>query len=549
MKPKLKFTPLISLLILMTIACSQNVENKADIQIPYLRKQGTTTQLIVNNKPFIILGGELGNSTFTSIKSMKPVWDKLEDFNLNTILVPIYWELIEPTENTYDFTLYDELIKEAGEHKLKLIPLWFGAWKNSMSSYAPAWVKKDQHRFPRIKDEWGKSREILTPFSENNLQADMKAYEALMKHIRNIDGQLHTVIMVQTENEIGMLPSARDHSALANEKFNANVPSELMDYLIKNKENLVPEFKERWAEKGFLEHGTWEDIFGKSPGTDEIFMAWYYSKYVNAIIEAGKKIYPIPMYVNAALNRPNKLPGEYPSAGPLPHLMDIWQAGGPSIDILSPDFYFSNIKHWCDLYVRQGNPLFIPEHQYNNTVAAKAAFTIGHYESLGFSPFSIESVENPGDEPLSKMYDILGQLTPVIAANQGSNKIEGVLLDKMNPDTVIQLGDYELTFKHSHMLEYDPDSNNEEWDMAGAIIVQTAAQEFYVAGTGVVITFRNIKKPNVIVGILKTDEGEFENEEWKVIRHLNGDQTHQGRHIRIMIKDYAILRFELYEFE
>ena len=159
---------------------------------------------------------------------------------------------------------------------------------------------------------------------------------------------------------------------------------ELMQYLKKNKKILVPEFNEMWAKNGYKESGTWEEIFGKSVHTDEIFMAWYYSKYTNSIIEAGKAIYPLPMFVNAALNRPDSLPGSYPSAGPLPHIMDIWKAAGPSIDFLSPDFYNPNFKHWCDLYTRQGNPLFIPEHRFDNTVAAKAAYAIGHYECNGF---------------------------------------------------------------------------------------------------------------------------------------------------------------------
>ncbi|UCD39305.1 MAG: beta-galactosidase, partial [Fidelibacterota bacterium] len=351
--------------------------------IPRLQKQGSTTQLIVDNEPFLILGGELGNSSFTSVEYMTPIWPKLKAMNLNTVLAPIYWELIEPEEGVFDFELVDRLVKEARRQDLKLVLLWFASWKNSMSSHVPAWVKKNQDRFPRVKDDKGKSHEILTPFSENNLQADLKAFTALMEHIREIDARDRTIIMIQPENEIGMLPTARDYHPLANEKFEEQVPEEFVQYLEVNKDKLVPEFHAVWAGNGFSTTGTWEEIFGKGPHTDEIFMAWYYAKFANTIIEAGKAIYPLPMFVNAALNRPGWLPGRYPSAGPLPHIMDVWKAGGPSIDFLAPDFYFPNIKHWCDLYTRQGNPLFIPEHRFDNTVAAKAAFTIGHYESLG----------------------------------------------------------------------------------------------------------------------------------------------------------------------
>ena len=527
----------------------QNVHSEPH-QIPHLNKQGKTYQLIADDKPFLILGGELGNSSFTSLEYMAPVWPKLRTMHLNTILAPVYWELIEPAEGKFDFELLDQLVKEARNNDLKIVFIWFGSWKNSMSSHAPSWVKKNQARFPRIKDDKGISHEILTPFSENNLQADMKAYQELLRHIKITDGNDHTVIMIQTENEIGMLPTARDFSPPANERFRENVPAELIQYLERNKETLVPEFSEIWGKTGFKNSGTWEEIFGTGLQTDEIFMAWYFSKYTNSVAGAGKAIYPLPMYVNAALNRPLVKPGSYPSGGPLPHLMDIWKAGGTSIDFLSPDFYSPDLKHWCDLYTRQGNPLFIPEHRFDSTVAAKAAYSIGHYESIGFSPFSVESSGNPENEPLGKMYKILGQMTPIITAHQGQHKIEGVLLDKQNQETVLKMGNYEFTVRHSYTLGYEKDSGKDTWNMTGAIFVQTGDDEFYIAGSGIVVTFRNLVNPSLNVGILKDEEGRFENyNEWKVIRYMNGDQTHQGRHIRIFSDDYSIQRFELYNYD
>jgi beta-galactosidase GanA len=519
-------------------------------RIPHLKNQGETMQLIVDEKPFLVLGGELGNSSFTSLEYMEPIWPKLNKMNLNTVLAPVYWELIEPVEGEFDFKLLDQLIGQARNHDLRLVLLWFASWKNSMSSHAPSWVKKNQERFPRIKDNKGNSHEILTPFSDNNLHADLKAFQALMKHIREFDGTEHTVIMIQVENEIGMLPAARDYSPLANKKFRESVPVDLIQYIINNKDNLVPEFKEIWAVNGNKDSGTWEEIFGKGLHTDEIFMAWHYSKYANAIAEAGKAIYPLPMFVNAALIRPGRKPGSgYPSAGPLPHLMDIWKAGGQAIDFFSPDLYFPNLKHWCDLYTRQENPLFIPEHRFDNTVSAKAAYTVGHYEGIGFAPFSIEDAIDPENESLGKMYNIINQLMPVITAHHGKGKIEGVLFNKENQESIFQLGNYEFTLRHSYTLGYEPNSGNDYWDMAGAIIVQTGDDEFYIAGSGIVATFKNLNNPMLNVGILKTDEGRFENKQWKVIRHLNGDQTHQGRHIRIFLNNYSIIRFELYNYE
>ena len=128
---------------------------------PQLRRQGSATQLIVDGQPFLVLGGELGNSTSSSLEYMRPVWPKLVSLNLNTVLVPVYWELLEPVEGKFDFTLVDGLIQEARRNKLRLVPLWFASWKNSMSCYAPAWVKRDQKRFPRAQDGAGRGIEIL----------------------------------------------------------------------------------------------------------------------------------------------------------------------------------------------------------------------------------------------------------------------------------------------------------------------------------------------------------------------------------------------------
>lgn len=480
---------------------------------------------------------------------MAPVWPKMKAMHLNTVLAPVYWELIEPREGAFDFKLLDDLIVEARKNDLKLVLLWFGSWKNSMSSHAPAWVKLDQKKYPRAKDENGVSQEILTPFSENNLQADLKAFRALMLHLRDFDHREQTVIMIQPENEIGMLPSARDYHPMANQKFQEAVPQALMEYLSKHSNTLVPEFYAIWKENGLKTTGNWETVFGKNLQTDELFMAWYFAQYTNRIVEAGKAVYPLPMFVNAALNRPGKKPGEYPSAGPLPHLMDVWKAGCPAVDLLSPDFYNPDFEHWNDLYTRQGNTLFIPEHRFDNTVAAKALFAFGHYEAIGFSPFSIESKEHPEKEDLGKAYDLIEQLTPMIAAQHGKNRIEGVLLDKDKPETTFALGDYTFTAKHSHTLGWEAAAKNEVWEPGAAIFIQTSEREFYMAGSGVVATFQKTSNPAVHVGILKDESGRLENDTWHVFQHLNGDQTHQGRHVRIFLGEYAIQRLELYEYD
>jgi hypothetical protein len=516
--------------------------------IPHLRRQGKSAQMIVHDRPFLMLGGELGNSSASSLAYMQPIWPKLQQLHVNTLLTPVYWELMEPEEGHFDFSLTDSLIQSARQHNIKLVLLWFGSWKNSMSCYAPAWVKKNTQRFPRAKNEQGKSEEILSAFDQRNLEADQRAFTALLQHIRETDSREQTVIMIQVENEIGMLPNAREHTTEANALFKQDVPAELLRYLQQHKQELVPELKARWDAQHSPSKGNWEAVFGKGLSTEEIFQAWHYARYANAVAEAGKKAYPLPMYVNAALPRPGKLPGEYPSAGPLPHLMDIWQAAAKAIDVLSPDFYNPDFKYWNDLYTRQHNPLFIPEIRFEPADAAKVFYAIGHYGAMGFSPFSIESTDKPEEEPIAKSYNILQQLSPLILEHQGSEQMEGVLLDKRTGPQEWKSAAYTLKISHDYSLGWSPAAKDTSWPQTGGIIIQTGEDEYIVAGTGLVVTF-SVSDKSDIAGILQADEGIYVEGKWQPGRRMNGDQDHQGRHLRIPAGEWGIQRVKLYRYK
>jgi beta-galactosidase GanA len=529
---------------------------QAQSTIPRLVKNGNTTQLLVDNKPFLILGGELGNSSASSNEYMRPIWPRLQQMNLNTVIAPVYWELMEPIEGKFDFALVDSLIKNARLFKMKLVILWFGAWKNSMSCYAPAWVKKNTTKFPRILDKTGNPHEIITPFNKNNLEADKKAFVRLMQYIKETDSKEHTVITVQVENEIGMLPDARTYDEAANVVFNKAVPEQLFNYLKKNKNSLLPEIKSIWEANGSKTSGNWEDVFGKGLSTDEIFMAWYYAVFANELAIAGKDVYSLPMFVNAALNRPGAKPGQYPSAGPLPHVMDIWKAAAPAIDFLTPDFYNPDFKHWCDLYTRAGDPLFIPEHRFEKArpddpvgqgIDAKAFFAFGNYNCLAFSPFSIESTNEPEQEPIGKTYNILNQLAPLITKYQSAGAVKGFLIEKDSIQKDVAIGDYLFTVHHEYKMGWSPGSKESVWPLAGGLIIAAAPDEFYIAGTGFVMTFTP-KANNKKAGFISVDEGRFENGIWKPGRRMNGDQDHQGRHVRIPANDHSIQHVKLYTY-
>jgi beta-galactosidase GanA len=429
-----------------------------------------------------------------------------------------------------------------------------------MSCYVPAWVKTDPRRFPRSQDAAGRGIEILSAFSNENAEADARAFAAFMRHLRQVDGREHTVIMVQVENEIGMIPDSRDRSAVAEKLFKQAVPSELMKYLAEHKETLVPEFRAQWMAAGFRTSGSWEEIFGPGPKTDEIFMAWYFARYTNQVAQRGAAEYKLPLYVNAALIRPGYQPGQYPSAGPLPHLTDVWRAGAPQIDFLSPDIYFQNFAEWARKYRQAGNPLFVPEVAPGPASAVNALYAFGELDAIGFSPFAIESVEEPVSKLIASSFDVLEQLAPLILEHQGKNEMAGVLPEgpEQRAPQRVRLGGYafNVTYERERPATYpgqNPGSNpgpnaQAPEGIAGGLIIAVAPDEFVIAGTGLVVTFETAPPSDVTVGILSAQEGNFANGQWVGGRWLNGDQTHQGRHIRLPAGKFDIQRVKLYRY-
>jgi hypothetical protein len=486
---------------------------------------------------------------------MKPIWPKLADANLNTVLAAVSWELTEPQEGKFDFTLVDGLIKEARSHNLRLIFLWFGSWKNGVSTYVPVWVKKDLVRFPRVRDQNDKALEILSTFSDATRDADARAFAALMRHIKKVDGQRHTVIMMQVENEVGVLGDSRDRCKAANEAYNKPVPKELMDYLQKHKDTLLPEIHEAWQTGGFKTSGNWEDTFGvnkpyekdwrkRSSFTDEIFMAWQYARYVNRIIEAGKAEYSIPMFVNAWLDQEGcPQPGEFPSGGPLAEVMDIWKAGAPQADMLSPDIYVPDFKARCEWYSRSDNPLFIPETRGDPNGAVNVFYAIGRHNAMGFSPFAIERIAEPNSE-LAKCYGVLSKLASFILESQGKGTIAGVVLNGSNQVEKLQLAGYAIEFKI--MRRWGPMAP--ENPTAAGIIISVGPDEFLVAGKGLTILFSESPAGPLNVGLATVDEGTFVQGRWTPGRRLNGDEILSGKGLRFPGDSYSIQKVKLYRY-
>lgn len=509
---------------------------------------------------YLILGGELGNSSSSSVEDIRTIFPRLKEMGLNTVLAPVYWELIEPKEGKFDFTLVDAMLETAKANDLKIVPLWFGAWKNSMSCYAPSWVKTDVKRFPRAVTAEGKPLEILSAFSPEVLNADLTAFTAFVEHLKEKDKE-GVVAMIQIENEIGMLESPRDHSPLADKAYALGVPKELAKTI--NVKAGAP----------------WREAAQDADYADEMFMAWSYARYVENLAKVAKTALPkTPLYVNAALDSRGRRPGQYPSAGPLARLANIWKTGAPSIDFVSPDLYDPPFAPWFVQYDFPGNPLFIPEIRRSSDSGVHAFYAVGEHGAIGFSPFSIENASASEGKRLKEAYSLLEKTAPLAKGKQTC----GLLFDESagKESRIIEEDGLKMIASHFFTLPWDPRATDgSRWPDGGAMVIRLDKDEYLIAGSGVVVKWETDSESQVAqsklgedgfalsgdsgsesrsksrwngkqrVGILSCDEVEvMPDGSLRTTKRLNGDETHQGRHVRISPDGFSALHVKLYRY-
>ncbi|MGD0499633.1 MAG: DUF5597 domain-containing protein [Bryobacteraceae bacterium] len=526
--------------------------------LPRVAQDGAVKHMFVDGKPFLMLAGELHNSSASSVEYMKPIWDKLAAMNLNTVIGTVSWELVEPEEGKFDFSLVDAQIAAARKHNLRLALIWFATWKNANADYAPLWVKKNPKRFPVAQtrpsaggtapagagaaaiDRYNAS---LSPLGEETMSADARAYRALMRHIRQADPQ-HTVILMQVENEPGLLGDSRDRSPLAETAWAKPVPADLMDYLVKNREKLLPETQKIWARNGYKGSGTWAQVFGEDQWADEVFMAYYVGRYIDKVTQEGKAELNIPMYVNAWQDAEPGVtsPGVYPSGGPVARMIDVYHAVGPALDFISPDIYSQDFRARCASYARAGNPLFFPE---SRAAAANYLYALGAQAAMGVSPFAVEDVAV--DSQFAQLYKMLAGVIPQLAGWQAAGKVAGALVEGYQPETV-SLGGYRITIGRSPAgrgrgAAAPPavagTATAGQAAAAGgrgtpapdtrpfALIANVAPDEFLFIGSNFTPRFEAETGGGRAL-IASKDEGRYENGKWIAGRRLNGDEAGRG---------------------
>ncbi len=503
---------------------------------PHLERRGEATQLIVKGKPFLALSGELAGSSATSARYMEQFWPEFRKAGLNTLLATVYWEQLEPEEGKFDFTRVDDMIREARKNDMHLVFLWFASWKNGITSHIPLWMKENQQKYALAETAAGKSVSILSTFCEANRDADARAFAALLGHIREVDAQEQTVLMIQIENEMGLHGNTRDHSAAAEAAFNGPVPAALTEYMVQNRERLIPEFREAWEKAGARTSGNWEQVFGKGDYTDELFMAWHYASYIEKVAAAGKEAYPIPFFVNAWLVQPEDIhPGTYPSGGPQAQNHDVWRCAAPHVDILSPDMYLADFPGILRRYMRGGNPGFIPESRDGLKGASNAAFLFGEMRGIGYSPMGVERMlERESFVPLREFYQTMERMMDKVTDHQAAGTIRAVWLNGDDPAASYKAGDYIpiITEKTIRMGDYDilvklntATRFNQAANYAGyAMVMQDSANEFTLVGGNVSVAFKPADGKG-FTGLGRVEEQVWADGAWETSRWLNGDDV------------------------
>jgi beta-galactosidase GanA len=486
--------------------------------IPEFRKVGEQHQLIVDGRPFLMLGAQVHNSSGWP-SELESVWKQALQMHANTLEIPIYWHDIEPQPGQYKFDTIDAIVEGARKNDLRLVLLWFATWKNGNMDYAPDWVKENPVKYPRMLDRAGDPVRVLSPHSQVNMDADRAAFAAVMRHLKQLDEEQRTVIMVQVQNEPGSLFTVRDNSEEANRLFAGQAPSSLTGALGKSS-------------------GTWSEAFGAE--AEEAFAAWHVARYVNAVAEAGKKEYPLPLTVNVWLKERKEymLPAEnYPSGGAVTNMLDLWKAAAPAIDVIAPDIYvmdYVGYREVCESYRRPDNPLLVPETGGWGQFARYMFYAVGDYGAVGWAPFGFNAGEGDLNERLGNVaanYRLLGPAGEKIAELQAGGKLRAAVEEDQLNNIWLKFDGWEsVTYFGAVRPSYGGlYAAGTEKKTGRVLIGQSGENEFWVMGFDGRVTFRptrGLKDRNA--QFVRVEEGHFEDGEWTVDRLWSGDQTFFG---------------------
>ena len=506
-----------ALAVLLSLPCSFAAE-----ALKLVQKDGRYA-LLVDGRPYLILGGQIHNSSAWP-SELPQVWESMAALHANTIEAPVYWEQFEPQEGHFDFTNVDQVVEGARAHNLRVVLLWFGTWKNGNMHYVPGWVKTDTKRFPRVIRPDGEPIDVLSPLSRNTLNADKAAFVTLMRHLKQIDGEQHTVLLIQVENESGNIGGVRDNSPEANRQFASTVPSDLLAAAHK-------------------QAGTWSQVFGAD--ADEMFQFYYQAKYINEIAAAGKTEFSIPYYINVWLDYPApelpqrqvEMPGiAYPSGGAVQKWVGLWRAMAPSIDMIGPDIYADDSQFYREtmrVYRRPDNPLWIPETGRSDSFGKFFFYALGD-GAIGFSPFGVDQAgwNILGDEGWTahkRNFALIAPMSREIAQFEFDGKLKTAVEEPGKTSEEVKCGEWEVTVAFGFPQPDGRRAPGTKDAHAAALIAQLGPDEFLVTGVDASVNFHLPGKlPWIRSEIITAEQGFYDHGVWKPLRLWNGDETDRG---------------------
>jgi hypothetical protein len=522
-------------LVAVLAGCSVAITLPAQVKerpIPQVIKKDGRYGFMVDGAPYLMLGAQAHNSS--GWPGMLPkVWPAIESLHANTLEIPIYWEQFEPKQGQFDYTVIDTIITQAREHHIRLDLLWFGTWKNGSQHYMPEWMKADPTRYFHLIDKNGRPADSPSPFCSASQELDIRAFTAFMRHLKAFDPQ-RTVIIVQVENESGTWGSVRDYSPTAQKLFDGPVP---------------PDVLKAMGNQGSAS-ATWQEAFG--PEAEVNFHAWAVATYVGKVAAAGKAVYPLPLYANAALRDPIKpgAPGSYEAGGPTDNVIPIWKVAAPAIDIVSPDIYMNDPAAYLkvlELYHRDDNALFVPETSSSSSVARFFFSALG-LQAIGFSPFGLDysvpapapvaapagtpaAAPAPMDQfpPTAQNYRLIAPMMREIARLNFEGKLQAVAEETGKPTNTLAFGTWNATVAYGAGRNNRAAGNPEP--TGRALVAQLADNQFLVAGYSCRVDFRPAAADKRRQ-FMRVDEGTYENGVFKFIRILNGDETDNGLNLR-----------------
>ncbi|SEL15671.1 Beta-galactosidase GanA [Pseudoxanthomonas sp. GM95] len=497
-------------------------------QLPRFVSEKGRHALLVDGAPYTVLAAQLHNSS--AWPSVLPgSLDQVVALHANTVEAPVYWEQFEPALGRYDTANVDALIAQARQRGLRVALLWFGSWKNGQMHYVPEWIKRDAATYPRALDEKGQPVDVLSPYASANVEADTRAFTALMAHLRKVDGDRHTVILVQVENEPGTVGAVRDHGAAANAAFAQPVPAAITAKLGKPA-------------------GSWQQVFG--PEADEAFNAYGTAHYIEQVAAAGKQAYPLPMYVNTWLRyKGKKFPGlDYPSGGATVNVFDLWRAATPSIDFIGTDIYTSDYNEYTKVisqYARPDNPAWVSETGFEPATVPYLFHVLGQ-GGIGFSVFGMDGADSPQKQTATAAHAAnFGQLAPmqrILAKAAFEGRLQAVAEQPGQPQRTLRFGDWEVRVSYGAPYWGDADpilSGNADHD-GRLLVVQTAADQFLLTGFAARAEFARVANDDLHGQLLRVELGHYVDGQWQFERLLNGDQTDYG--LNFVRTDPPVLR-------